>query len=103
MRRMDFSHLTLEKIENLDFAKILMTMEDTDDIVDPTYFEWKIVDSPLPSIQWSEKENKSITQRISPILANTNAWLLKKKIRMKQLPTSSRDDDNSDAPVGKTT
>lgn len=34
VRKMDFSHLTLEQIENLDLAKILMTMEDTDDIVD---------------------------------------------------------------------
>lgn len=31
---MDFSRLTLEQIKNLDLAKILMTMEDTNDIVD---------------------------------------------------------------------
>lgn len=50
VRRMDFSRLTLEQIENLDLAKILMTMEDTNDIVDPVYFERKMVDSPLSPI-----------------------------------------------------
>lgn len=98
---MDFSHLTLEQIENLDLDRILDTIEDTDDIVDSVYFEWKIVDSPLPLIQWFRKEKKYINQIIAPILANTNAWLLKKGIRMKQLPSSSGDDDNSDGPVGK--
>ncbi|XP_059066170.1 uncharacterized protein LOC131857525 [Cryptomeria japonica] len=103
IRRMDFNHLTLEQIENLDLAKIPMTMEDTDDIVDLVYYEKKIVDSPLPLVQWSKKERKSITQRIYPILENTNAWLLKKNLRMKQIPASSRDDDNIDGLVGKTT
>lgn len=101
IRRMDFSCLTLEQIENLDLAKIPMTMEDRDDIVEPVYYEKKIVDSPLPLVQWLKKERKSITQRISPILANTNTCLLKKNLRMKQLPTSLGDDDNSDGPLGK--
>lgn len=80
---MDFSRLTLEQIENLDLAKIPMTMEDTNDIIDPVYYEKNIVDSSLPPLQWSKKQSKPITQRIAPILANTNAWLLKKNLRMK--------------------
>lgn len=99
---MDFNRLTLEQIENLDLEKIPMTMEDTDNIIDPIYYEKKIVDSSLPPVQWSKKERKSITKRVAPILANTNAWLIKKNLRMKQLPASSRDDDNSDGPIGKT-
>lgn len=57
VRRMDFSHLNLEQIENLDLAKIPMTMEDNDNVVDLVYFERKIVDSPLLPIQWSKMEN----------------------------------------------
>lgn len=103
IRRMDFSRLTLDQIENLDLAKIPLTMEDIDAIVDPIYYEKKIADSPLPLVQWSKKERRSISQRISPIIANSNAWLLKKNLRMKQFPTSLGDDDNSDGPLGKTT
>lgn len=50
IRRMDFSRLTPEQIENLDLAKIPMTMEDMDDIIDPVYYEKKIADSPLPPV-----------------------------------------------------
>lgn len=93
VRRLDFSRLTLEQIENLDLIKIQDTWEDTTyDLVDPIYFNNNISNTPLPPIQWSKKESKSISLRFAPIMANTNAWLLKKGIRMKQLPTSSGDD-----------
>lgn len=76
-------------------------MEDTDDIIDPVYYEKNITNSPLPQVQWSKNESNSITHKISPILANTNAWLLKKNLRMKQLLVGSGDDDNSDGLVGR--
>lgn len=101
VRRMDYSHLTLDEIENLDFARIPNTMEDTSDIVDLVYYEQKIVDTPLPPIQWSKKESKSISKRFAPIIAITNQWLLKKGIWMKPLPASSSEEDN-DGLVGKT-
>lgn len=79
IRKLDFSRLTLEKIENLDLAKITDTWEDTtDDIVDPIYFCNNIANIPIPPIQWLKKESKSIFARFAPIMANTNAWLLKK-------------------------
>lgn len=52
VRKLDFSHLALEKIKNLDLAKILDTWEDTiDDIVDPIYFNYNIANTPLSHIQ----------------------------------------------------
>lgn len=76
-------------------------MEDTDDIVDPSYYESNIANTHLPAIQRSQKEKKSISTRFASIMENTNAWLFKKGIRMKHLPTSSSDEEDVEVPMGK--
>lgn len=103
VRRLDFSCLTLDQFENLNLAKILDTWEDnTNDVVDPIYFKYDIANTPLPLIWLSQKENKSISTRFAPIMENTNAWLLKKVIRMKKILASSGDEEEDEGYVGKT-
>lgn len=95
--KLDFS----QQIENLDLARIPDTMEDIDDVIHPRYYESNIVNTPLPAIQWLQKENKSISARFPPIMVNTNAWLMKKVIRKKKLLASFGDEEDDEGPVGK--
>lgn len=59
----------------------------------------KISSTPLPHIQWSQKESTSIRDKFQSILANTNVWISSKGIQLK--PFSSSSDDGTVGPVGK--
>lgn len=81
VRKMDYSKLTLEQIVDLDLTKIPKGMVDDEKTLDPKYTEQRVVEAPLPSVQWSQKECTSIFDRFQPILANTNAWLKSNNIK----------------------
>lgn len=83
IRRLDYCHLTVEKNKNLDLVNIPEDLEDDGNILGPMYEKNKVVDSPFPFIQWSQKENTSIKARFQNILANTNVWLTQQGIQLK--------------------
>lgn len=72
IKRLDYCHLSVEKIENLNLVGILEDLKDDVDILDTTYEKNKVGGSPLPLIQWFQKENASIRTKFQSILANTN-------------------------------
>lgn len=75
VQRLDYYHLTVEKIENLDLVEVLEDLEEDGDILDLAYERKIIVGLPLPLIQWSQKENTSIRAKFQRILDNTTVWL----------------------------
>lgn len=100
IKKLDYCHLIVEQIENLDLANIPKDLEDDGDILDPMYEKNKVVRSHLPLIQCSQKENISIRARFQKILANTNVWLSQKGIQLKPFQFGSEDD--TIGTVGKT-
>lgn len=61
--RLYHNRLILQEIMDLDLADILDDMEDDEDILEPIYISQNIVDTPLPPIQWSQKECVPIRER----------------------------------------
>lgn len=92
IRRLDYCCLILEQIENQNIIDIPQDLGDDRVFLDPAYENNKVVDSPLPLIQWSQKENTLIRTRFQSILANTNVWLTQKVIQYKYFQTGSEDD-----------
>lgn len=100
IQSLDYFRLIVEKIENFNLANIPKNLEEDGDILDPMYKKNKVVRSPLPLIQWSQKENTSIRVRFQNILDNTNVWLTLHGVQLK--PFETRSDDDIARPMGKT-
>lgn len=81
IRKMDYNSLTLEQIVDLDLTKILEGMVDDKKILDLEYIEQRVVEAPLPVVQWSQKECTSIFDIFQLILANINTWLKSNNIK----------------------
>lgn len=74
-RKLDYCHLTVEQIENFGLVDVPGDLEEDDDILDPMFEKKKVSSTPLPLIQWSQKECTSIKACFQSFLPNTVIWL----------------------------
>lgn len=96
--KIDCCRLTLEQIIDLDLVNILGGTKDDGNILDLEYEETRVVNHSLPLIQWSVKENNSITKKFQSIMDKNNAWINIKCIKMKRF--KSRSSNDTIAPMG---
>lgn len=99
VRRLDYCLLTVEQIENFGLADVPDDLEEDSDILDPLYKNNRVYSTPLPLIQWSQKEQISIKVCFQSILTNTDIWLSLHGVPLK--PFSSGCDDDTIGPMGK--
>lgn len=99
VRKFDYSWLTVEQIEDFGLADVPEDLEENSDILDPMYEKNKVSSTPLPLIQWSQKECTSIRAHVQSILTNTNVWLSLHGVPIKLFSPTS--DDDTAGPMGK--
>lgn len=67
IKKLDYCQLTLDQIQEFNLVDILDDLEEDGNVIDLTYVENKVSSTPLPLIQWSNKESTSIKDRFQSI------------------------------------